>query len=163
MRKHLFSKRKQKNIPVYFMKCILIISITVFLPACDVVEDKVIDCVNFDKPEFNTDSLHDAVLNQAYSASIVVEIKNNPDDEYYDYEFYLKAGNLPDGLKLVQEGYEPIAFIEGTPITPGYYEFIIEIHAIDPYYYRKEYYYWNESDLCEEYNERVYSITVNTE
>ena len=50
-----------------------------------------------------------------------------------------------------------------TPIKLGYYQFIIEIHAIDPYYYWREYYDWNESDLCEEHNERDYVITVNTE
>ena len=94
------------------MKYILILSIPVFLPACYVVEDKITDCIDFDKPEFDTDSLPNAILNQAYSASIVVEIKNNPNDEYYDYEFSLKAGNLPDGLILVQEGYESIAKIE---------------------------------------------------
>ena len=153
-----------RKILISFMKCILILFIPIFLSSCEEVLDQVIDCVDFDNPEFDLDSLPDAVLGEPYSARIVASIGNEPNDEAYDYEFSL-YGDLPNGLKLVTQDYEPVAVIKGTPTRAGVFEFTLEVEVTpkgsDTYYSYDEDSNDDGNNLCSATDSIDYSITAN--
>jgi|GEM_PF-1012863 len=165
MGNYFYSIPCHRKILISLMKYILILFIPVFLSSCEEVLDQVTDCVDFDNPEFDVDSLPDAFLGEPYSARIVASIGNEPEDEAYDYEYSL-YGDLPNGLKLVTEGYEPVAVIKGTPTKVGIFEFTLEVEVTPPdddthYPYDGEAPYDDGNDLCSATDSIDYSITVN--
>ncbi len=158
MGNHFYSSPRHRKILISFMKYILILFIPVFLSSCEEVVDQMVDCVDFDNPEFDVDSLPDAVLGEPYSARIVASIGNEPDDESYDYEFFL-YGDLPKGLKLVTEGYEPVAVIKGTPTKAGVFDFTIGVE-VTPRFDNSDDPHDDGNDLCSATDSIDYSITV---
>jgi len=160
MENHFYSSPCHRKILISFMNFILILFIPVFLSSCEEVVDQMVDCVDFDNPEFDVDSLPDAFLGDAYSARIVASIGNEPDDESYDYEFFLH-GDLPDGLKLVTEDYEPLTVIKGTPTKAGVFEFTLGVE-VTPRFDDSDDPYDDGNDLCSASDSIDYSITVNS-
>ncbi len=144
-----------------FMKYIPILLI-LLLPACDVAEDEIEDCLNGDEAEFETDSLPTAILNQEYSVRIVAGVKNAPLDDAYVYDFELD-GNLPNGLKLITQDRERIASIEGTPTKLGNYKFNLSVHVSPLSSSDDGEDYDDGDDLCSAYAFMDYVITVNSE
>jgi hypothetical protein len=156
----------QRRILADFMKCILVLFIPVFLSGCEDEMDLSVNCILDTEPAFSTESLPDAILNQEYSASIVAHMENGFDDEY-EYEFTLEEGRLPEGLKLVnwreelEHWYDwasneemRTVKIKGTPTEIGEYEFKLEVYVT-----AKE----GLTNLCNQIDERYYTITVKSE
>jgi hypothetical protein len=158
MENHFYSSPCNRKILISFMNFILILFIPVFLSSCEEVVDQMVDCVDFDNPEFDVDSLPDAFLGDPYSARIVASIGNEPDDESYDYEFFL-YGDLPDGLKLVTEDYEPVTVIKGTPIKAGVFEFTLGVE-VTPRFDDSDDTHDDGNDLCSATDSIDYSIRV---
>jgi len=157
MGKNLSSNLKHKNVLIYFRKYILILFIlfiTVYLSSCEVV----LNCLFDNEPEFETDSLPTAIVNQEYSANIYASVRDIrsgdvPDYCYNDYEFTLEEGHLPDGLKLTELYSTNAVRIEGTPTELGEYKFKLEVYV---------YVNYDCDDLCTNYAYRDYVITVNS-
>jgi hypothetical protein len=176
MKKHLSYNLKHKNVLIYFRKHILIlliIFITVYLSSCEQMATEAgVNCL-FDDYKydvyFETDSLPTAIINQEYSANIVVSVTNlDTSGGCYDYDITVEEGYLPIGLDLVtwedeREHWYDFASdetrrtvkIKGTPIeAPGEYKFRLEVYV----YVGKDC-----TDLCTHLASKYYVITLNSE
>jgi len=83
-------------------------------------------CCAIEELEFNTDTLPEAVLNQEYNAIITASVRNNPDDDSFDYKFAL-SGTLPAGLIFTKDPENRRVIISGTPMEQG--AFVITLQA----------------------------------
>ncbi|MDX1694722.1 MAG: hypothetical protein R3208_13230 [Ketobacteraceae bacterium] len=98
------------------------------------------DCLDGDGPEFTTDNLPNAVLNQEYEARVRVQVDNEPFDDRLSYEFDYEQGELPQGLRFTQFGDERYLYIEGTPTESGSFRFDVTVRvsgSVDLCHYRE--------------------------
>ena len=114
----------------------MIAVMVMFLSAC---HDHVSDCLDGDGPEFSTDNLPNAVLNQEYEARIRVQVRNEPFDDSFFYDFDYGQWELPRGLRFVQYDSERYLYIVGTPTEAGVFRFDVSVRvgaSVDLCYYR---------------------------
>lgn len=86
------------------------------------------ECLDWDGPVFQTDELPNAVLNQEYEAKIQVEVNNEPQDDFFIYDFEVED-DLPEGLEFYQTGDSRVLTIEGTPTETGVFIFEILVRV----------------------------------
>lgn len=115
------------------------------LPGC---HEHVADCLDGDGPEFSTDNLPNAVLNQQYEARIRVQIENEPFDDLFFYDFDYEQSELPEGLRFMQYDAERYLYIEGTPTESG--RFVLEVAVR----------VGGSPDLCYYRNRETYTLLV---
>lgn len=89
-------------------------------------------CCVIEELEFDKTTLPDAVLNQEYNVTITASVKNNPDDDSFDYDFIL-IGSLPDGLFFTKDLNNRRVIISGTPTSQGTYILTLKGKVSDPY------------------------------
>ena len=106
------------------------------------------DCLDGDGPEFSTDNLPNAVLNQEYEARIRVQIDNEPFDDRFFYDFDVEQWELPQGLRFVQYDAERYLYIEGTPTETGFFRFDVRVRVA------------GSPDLCYYRDRETYSLLV---
>jgi hypothetical protein len=94
-------------------------------------DDLLIDCIDFDGPEFATDSLPRAIVGQSYSTLVTVDIVREPNDDSYDYRFSVE-GQLPPGLQVRQNISPRRLEIYGQPSTAGSFNFRLKVTVADP-------------------------------
>jgi len=104
------------------IKSYLVILLTLPQFACCVIEEL----------EFDKKTLTDAVLNQEYKVIITASVKNNPNDDNFNYEFKL-SGSLPDGLVFTKDLKNRRVIISGTPIAQGSYILTLQGKVRDSY------------------------------
>ena len=111
---------------------ILTLVILMQLSGCDVLLDNAIDCLDSDGPEFSSRNLAMPVLNQVYSDELTARINNEPNDDFFFYEFEIE-GALPAGITVRQRssGDRRLIF-EGTAIEQGTFDFTVRVSIDDP-------------------------------
>ena len=77
--------------------------------------------------EISTQELADGSLGISYSQSISSEIKFEPDDDKYTYEYTYTANQLPNGFTYRDDGRSLV--IEGVPQVTGVYPILIEVYS----------------------------------
>ena len=101
---------------------LIIFALSLSLISCCVIEELV----------FNVTTLPDAVLNQEYKVIITASVKNNPEDDTFDYEFKL-TGTLPNGLIFTKDEENRRVIISGTPLEQGSFEVTLQGKVSEPY------------------------------
>ena len=122
--------------------------------------ENVVDCIINVRPVLSDKTLPIGGVNQYYSEVISAEIKNEPQDNAYDYYFDVR-GKIPDGLEVIYD-YRDI-FIEGMPTRAGRYTFTVYLDVDAPYgYYYDEFGNERYDDaLCSDSTSRTYTIVIN--
>lgn len=143
------------------IKKILIIVLAGSLSGCDIILDEIFDCINQDEPQFNYNQFPTAILNQVYSHTITASIKNNSNDNRYDYRITFN-GNLPNGLALIRDGNDRTITVAGTPIELGEFYFTLHVKVEDPYEsaYQSGNIYDDGDTLCKNTHSQNYTISV---
>ena len=77
--------------------------------------------------EISTLSLANGTTGINYSQPIISEIRNEPNDNQYVYEYTFTAEQLPPGLSYREAGRGLV--IEGVPQSPGMYPLFIEVYS----------------------------------
>lgn len=121
--------------------------------------ENVVDCIINVRPVLSDKTLAIGGVNQYYSEIINAEIKNEPQDNAYEYYFDVR-GNIPDGLDVIID-YRDV-FIEGMPTKAGRYTFTVYLDVDPPngYYYDE---YGNErydDSLCSDSTSKTYTIAI---
>lgn len=101
----------------------LLLSLT--LSGCDTFTD----CLDNDGPELSPGTLPNPILNQEYNQVIHVGIRNEPNDDRFNFEFTL-SGRIPDGLQTTFAGRDMNIF--GTPIELGDFDFSVTVEVVEP-------------------------------
>ncbi|PIE41480.1 MAG: hypothetical protein CSA49_03170 [Gammaproteobacteria bacterium] len=120
---------------------VFVVVVTTCLSGCGEVGLYV--CIAGNGPVFQTKSLPDAVLNQHYQADIQVEIENEPQDDWFFYDFSVED-NLPYGLEAYHFNDSRVLSIEGTPTETGIFRFdvlvqVSGVHNLCYYRARREF------------------------
>ena len=94
------------------------------LTACDAA----FDCLDNDGPVFEKQVLLPAVLNQVYTDTIRASVKNEPQDQRFDYRFTI-TGQLPAGI--VAESIGQSLVFNGTATVAGDFPFTLYVEVDD--------------------------------
>lgn len=121
--------------------------------------ENVVDCIINVRPVLSDEKLAFGGVNQYYSEKIYAEIKNEPQDNAYNYYFDVR-GNIPDGLDVIIDYRE--VFIEGTPTKAGRYTFTVylDVDPPDGYYYDEDGNERYDDSLCSDSTSRTYTIAI---
>ena len=116
----------------------------------------IVDCIINRTPVLIEKELKVGIVNEFYSDFVLAEIKNDPDDNGYDYYFDV-IGDLPNGIEWYVD-YRKVYF-EGTPTESGRFYFTVELYVDGEYYD-------GETDsmrdpLCDNETSRSFVIIIN--
>lgn len=101
-----------------------IILLSLALSGCD----SITDCLDNDGPELSPSTLPNPTLNQEYNQVVHVGIRNEPNDDRFNYEFTL-SGRIPEGLQSTSAGRDMSIF--GTPIELGNFDFSVTVEVVE--------------------------------
>lgn len=137
-----------------YLSFVLLFSFLLFTSCEDILE-----CIINVRPELSQRELNNAFVDEYYFDTITAEVKNEPNDNGYDYYFSV-SGNVPRGLDVIYE-YRRIIF-EGFPTEPGRYTIRVSLNveAFNEFYYDD---FGNEryhDPLCTNNTSRVYTLVV---
>ncbi len=121
--------------------------------------ENVVDCIINVRPVLSDKKLAIGGVNQYYSEIISAQIKNEPQDNAYDYYFDVR-GKIPDGLEVIID-YRDV-YIEGMPTKAGRYTFTVylDVDPLNEYYYDE---YGNQrydDSLCTDSTSKTYTIAI---
>ncbi|MFC4722092.1 hypothetical protein ACFO5O_07150 [Geojedonia litorea] len=120
----------------------------------------LLECIINRRPELSDNPLEIAFVNNFYTETITSEIKNEPFDDGYYYNFFI-TGELPPGIEYYID-YRNVIF-EGVPVVAGTYTFKVNLSVSQADNYEDECENrFNDCDgLCAESISKTYSIVVN--
>ncbi|MEE9335910.1 MAG: hypothetical protein V3U65_17600 [Granulosicoccaceae bacterium] len=101
-----------------------IIFLSLALSGCD----SLTDCIDNDGPELSPGTLPNPILNQEYDQVVHVGIRNEPNDDRFNYEFTL-SGGLPEGMQTSAAGRDMRIF--GTPIELGDFNLNVTVEVVE--------------------------------
>ena len=115
----------RKYISIFFLASFFL------LTSCD----DLLDCIVNVSPELHDKTLTVGNVDEFYSENITAEIKNEVNDNGYDYYFDV-SGKLPEGIEVFYDTYREVVF-EGIPKESGRFRFTVylEVVALENYYY----------------------------
>ncbi len=120
--------------------------------------DDVLDCLIFSKePELPNKAFKVGSINSYYYDEFDAEIKNEPRDNDYGYEFDIE-GTLPIGV----EAYYDFRtfYLEGIPEEPGEFNFTVYVYVDPPLRYDADTDSYEE-DMCLTWTSKAYTLFIN--
>jgi hypothetical protein len=122
--------------------------------------ENILDCIINVRPELHDVELDEGFIDHYYFDKITAEIKNEPNDNSYDYYFDV-SGNIPNGIDIIYDYREVI--LEGTPTESGRFTFrvFLDVDSYNEYYYDE---FGNEvfdDSLCTDSTSKTYTLIIN--
>lgn len=121
---------------------------------------ELIDCIASTKPELNSKLLPSGYTNQNYSNFITASVKNDPNDDDYDYHFSI-SGNYPPGMTYFEQGRR--LYFSGKANQAGTYTFKVTVTIDYPEYYDPDQGFWEDNNrICfgNDTTSKDYMITI---
>ncbi|GAA3630561.1 hypothetical protein [Flavivirga jejuensis] len=119
--------------------------------------EDVLDCVINVRPELHNKTLAVGLVDAYYSETISAEIKNEANDNDYDYYFDI-SGRLPEGIDVYYNRHREVVF-KGIPKASG--SFVIRAYLeVVPHYNT----YGNDrinGRLCSDNTSKTYTLVIN--
>lgn len=123
--------------------------------------DELTDCIASANPSLENKLLLDGFKGTAYADTISAEVKNDPNDNSYDYYFNV-VGSMPSGLSY---NVNHRRFnISGTPTQTGTFTFKLILRVDPPESYDDDGGFFNDGDrICfgDDTTERTYTIKIS--
>ncbi|GAA4239663.1 hypothetical protein GCM10022291_34880 [Postechiella marina] len=135
-------------------KILLLLSFFSILTACDAILDEVVECIVNRRPVLSNNKLDSGRNDTYYSNKIWAEIKNEPKDDNYYYNFSYR-GDLPNGINIIFEDRE--VYIEGVPRETGRFKITIHV-SVDARYYNED--GDIEDPLCSSSDSKTYTLII---
>lgn len=132
---------------------IFLCSLTLFY-SCD----DVFDCLLFSKePELPNKAFKVGSINSYYYDEFDAEIKNEPRDNDYGYEFDID-GTLPLGVEAFYDFRT--FYLEGVPEEAGEFTFTVFVYVDPPLNYNPDTDSYEE-DMCLTWSSKAYTLIIN--
>lgn len=129
-------------------KFIFSILFILVVSGCEDIINSAIEC-SIKDIKLESKTLRIGAVGRNYYETISANVKNDPNDEYYSYEFFI-TGKLQNGLQFYTEGNKLV--INGVPEVVGTISFQLKVEVtLDD----------EELGLCRETSKRTYELTVN--
>ncbi|WFB37481.1 hypothetical protein P3T73_06880 [Kiritimatiellota bacterium B12222] len=111
------------------IKFFLILS-TLMLSGCDF--ENVVDSAFADRVRISNAQPPEGKVGVSYLFRITAEVKNNPNDDSFDYRFSLADGTIPPGtlFNVHREKGNDYAEISGVPTHAGQFIFAVSVKSI---------------------------------
>lgn len=119
--------------------------------------EDVLDCIVNVRPELHDKTLAVGHVDTYYSDLISAEIKNEVQDDAYDYYFDV-SGRLPDGIEVYYNRYREVVF-KGIPKESGRYTVRVFLE-VRPHYNEFENDRVN-GPLCSDNTSKTYTLVIN--
>lgn len=121
---------------------------------------ELIDCIASTKPELKSKSLSLGYTGQPYSNFIEASVKNDSNDDDYDYHFSI-SGSYPPGMTYFEQNRR--LYFSGAANQGGTYTFKVTVTIDYPEYYDEEQGFWEDDNrICFGNNtvSKNYTITI---
>ncbi|AUC76104.1 hypothetical protein [Olleya sp. Bg11-27] len=118
--------------------------------------ESILECVINRSPELPDKSFTVGYRQQMYYDEFEAQIKNDPHDDSYGYNFELE-GTLPEGVSMTID-YRIVRF-EGMPQNQGIYDFTIFLYVDPPLSYDEETEDYEDS-MCSTSTSKNYTIII---
>ena len=121
---------------------------------------ELIDCIASTKPELKSKSLSLGYTNQPYSNFIEDSVKNDSNDDDYDYHFSI-SGNFPPGMTYFEQNRR--LYFSGAANQGGTYTFKVTVTIDYPEYYDTDQGFWEDDNrICfgDDTVSKNYTITI---
>ncbi len=118
--------------------------------------EDLLDCIVNRRPEIHDKTFKDGTIGVYYYQEVTTEIKNEPRDNDYGYNYEL-VGSLPDGLQMFVN-YRTVSF-EGTPEVVGAFKFSLLLYVDPPLSYDYDTNQYEEV-MCSESTSKQFKITI---
>lgn len=119
--------------------------------------EDIFECIVNKRPEIKDNTFDIGNIGEYYYAELRSEIKNEPRDNDYGYNYEI-FGDLPDGLQTFVN-YRTISF-EGRPEVSGIFTFTLYLYVDPPEYYDEVSGQYEDS-LCEDSTSKEVTIIIN--
>ena len=121
---------------------------------------ELIDCIASTKPELKSKSLSLGYTGQPYSNFIEASVKNDSNDDDYDYHFSI-SGNFPPGMTYFEQNRR--LYFSGAANQGGTYTFKVTVTVDYPEYYDTDQGFWEDDNrICfgDDTVSKNYTITI---
>lgn len=121
---------------------------------------ELIDCIASTKPELKSKSLSLGYTGQPYSNFIEASVKNDSNDDDYDYYFSI-SGNFPPGITYFKQNRR--LYFSGAANQGGTYTFKVTVTIDYPEYYDTDQGFWEDDNrICfgDDTVSKNYTITI---
>lgn len=121
---------------------------------------ELIDCIASTKPELKSKSLSLGYTGQPYSNFIEASVKNDSNDDDYDYHFSI-SGNFPPGMTYFEQNRR--LYFSGAANQGGTYTFKVTVTIDYPEYYDTDQGFWEDDNrICfgDDTVSKNYTITI---
>ncbi|TDP59446.1 putative Ig domain-containing protein [Flavobacterium dankookense] len=121
---------------------------------------ELIDCIASTKPELKSKSLSLGFTGQPYSNFIEASVKNDSNDDDYDYHFSI-SGNFPPGMTYFEQNRR--LYFSGAANQGGTYTFKVTVTIDYPEYYDTDQGFWEDDNrICfgDDTVSKNYTITI---
>ena len=121
---------------------------------------ELIDCIASTKPELKSKSLSLGYTGQPYSNFIEASVKNDSNDDDYDYHFSI-SGNFPPGMTYFEQNRR--LYFNGAANQGGTYTFKVTVTIDYPEYYDTDQGFWEDDNrICfgDDTVSKNYTITI---
>ncbi len=116
--------------------------------------DDVLDCIINVRPELHAKTLAIGFVDEYYSETITAEIKNEVNDNDYDYYFDV-TGKLPRGVEVFYNRRREVVF-KGVPTESG--RFTIDVYLeVTPHYNE---FGRDNGPLCSDNTSKSYTLAI---
>lgn len=135
---------------------IIILTSFFLLTTCD----DLLDCIINVSPELHDKTLLVGNVDEYYSDNITAEIKNEVNDNGYDYYFDV-SGNLPEGIEVFYDTYRKVV-LKGIPRESGRFRFTVylDVVALEGYYYDDFGNEVHDDPLCTDSVSKTYVLAI---
>ncbi len=132
---------------------LILFSLSLFL-SCD----DVLDCLILNRePELPNKAFKVGSINSYYYDEFDAEIKNEPRDNDYGYEFDIE-GNLPIGVEAFYDFRT--FYLEGIPEEAGEFRFTVYVYVDPPLSYNPDTDTY-EDNMCLTWTSKAYTLFIN--
>jgi hypothetical protein len=145
-----------KKIKKFTLKLVLV-SLVFLAFSCS----ELIDCIAKASPVFSTNQLDNGSIGINYNEYINSEVRNDPNDDAYDY-YYSVEGNLPPGINYHTQGRK--LYFTGNPTTSGSYTFKVFLTIDYPDYYDSNQGIFDDNNrICfgDDHTSKNFTIIIN--
>lgn len=133
-----------------------LIALSIAFTSCN----ELADCVASASPELQTKTFPVATVGTSYDQGVTAEIRNDANDNDYQYFFDI-TGQIPPGLSRYVNNRT--LHFAGTPTQAGQFTFTVKVHVDPPAYYDGDGGLFEDDDrICfgNDTTEKTYTITV---
>jgi hypothetical protein len=132
----------------------MLLAVLISTTGCEFLVDALIDSAFGEDLEITSTNAPPGGVGIYYRWEIYAEVKNEPFDSWYRYNWAFQRGELPPGLEFSDEGDH--AVVAGMPTATGRYEFVAYVYSPE----LRDFEEWGETSVWSSSDKKTFQIEI---